>query len=89
MKIIRNVLLAVTLFSFSLTIFVIFLSSAMQGYWKGKLGDNPEMTAYYLQKKSYWARFGETKVFGIITLILLCILVAFILFAVLRGRKEK
>ena len=76
-RIIRSILVSLSVITLILTLSAPIISSNMQGYYKGLISEIPESTHVLLEKKQAWATFGETKLFiTMFVIFLFCFLIS-------------
>ena len=88
MKIIKILLSSLCALAFLLTVTMPILSSYMQNYYKGLMGDHFKDTQELLGKKHFWSQLGETKTFFYVFLALVLVLIVFTLIVWIKNRDN-
>ena len=61
----------------------------MQLFYKSQLPASTEVTKELLNKKQFWASLGESKIFGIVFIVCLCLLLTVLLIDFIIKKKNQ
>ena len=89
MKIFKIISIIFTVISTFLLVFVPWVSSEMQSFYKNQMPTSAEYTKEILDKKQFWVTVGESNVFGIAFILCVCILLIVFLIDFIIKKKKK
>lgn len=86
MKALKLILISLCIIFALLAVAAPFVSSFMQGYYKGEIAEHPENTQHLLGQKQLWAEYTDVV---IITLAIAFVIMLLILLLIKRFEKNR